>query len=682
MEHIFVGRGAPPHVVSAESVKVLALEMSRAPESSGKARSSRRQRTNAEFVVGGREDSPDPSLVRRSRFERETPMQKDGGLSRGSRRASGFDRHSSEDSLARMPRNDSIRSLQALARLMDNRSGYYEDKRVTTEDISRMKKSDTREYYEEQNEVLDGWREVDEVLESQFPMEVMRRFALPQNTGTHLYNECSLSNRQETISPRNMEDEDGYATDEESDSIWTHPFSHNASRRQRRISERALTSLSGFFNLEQNALARNMTAGRSDTALDSSPEHPSAFGQQIRQSHDACHLDDLQEEADHGESHDSATATPATEKTPLAKQKRVAVRKLLHDNPAVAGTSYGAVNEVEHAQALRARQEVWTKADRDRIDLLQNVPTHQRKLNTDSFVQLYINVNLLVNFLLVFGKVFAVLSSNSVSLMASLVDSALDLLCTVVIFMTSKATAYRSWHTFYKYPVGKRRLEPLGVLIFSVLMVISFLQVLLESVNRLWMVFHNRFSPDVGLPMIGIVFMLLTIVIKLCMWLWCRSSKNSSVRAIAQDSENDVMFNIVSLIFPTLDRYFGWHILDPIGGGLLSLYIISEWIATLADTTSKLTGKVASKTDVSRCLYLVSRFSLVQAISGFELYHAGDTMVAEVDVVLPMSFQLKEAHDLGEIITYCIESLSGIERAYIHLDYNPAGQSGHIGQRG
>ena len=90
----------------------------------------------------------------------------------------------------------------------------------------------------------------------------------------------------------------------------------------------------------------------------------------------------------------------------------------------------------------------------------------------------------------------------------------------------------------------------------------------------------------------------------------------------------------------------------------------------------------ASEVDVSRCLYLVSRFSLVQAISGFELYHAGDTMVAEVDVVLPLSFQLKEAHDLGEIITYCIESLSGIERAYIHLDYNPAGQSGHIGQRG
>ena len=256
---------------------------------------------------------------------------------------------------------------------------------------------------------------------------------------------------------------------------------------------------------------------------------------------------------------------------------------------------------------------------------------------------------MLVNLLLTVGKLMAVISSNSVSLLASLVDSALDLLSTVVIFATSRASAYRSWNTFYKYPVGKRRLEPLGVLIFSVLMVMSFAQVLLESVNRLWGTLKYHHGDNTQLPMIGIVLMLVTIVVKSFMWLWCRNSKNSSAAAIAQDSENDVMFNIFSLIFPLLDAYFKLGILDPIGGGLLSMYIIIEWISTLADTTSKLTGKVASASDVSRCLYLVSRFELVQSIAGFELYHAGDNMVAEVDVVLPMSFHLKEAHDLGEV---------------------------------
>ena len=181
-------------------------------------------------------------------------------------------------------------------------------------------------------------------------------------------------------------------------------------------------------------------------------------------------------------------------------------------------------------------------------------------------------------------------------------------------------------------------------------MVISCLQVLLESVNRMWtMLTHQYDDSEQLLPMIGIVFMVLTIVIKSIMWVFCRNHKNSSMHAIAQDSENDAMFNIISLVFPILGQYLGIGLLDPIGGAGLSLYIISEWVATLADTTDKLTGKVASAQDAGRCLYLVSRFSPVQAISGFEMYHVGDNMVAEVDVVLPMSFKLKEAHDLGEV---------------------------------
>ena len=37
----------------------------------------------------------------------------------------------------------------------------------------------------------------------------------------------------------------------------------------------------------------------------------------------------------------------------------------------------------------------------------------------------------------------------------------------------------------YAYPVGRRKLEPIGVLVFSVIMITSFFQVALECFNRL-----------------------------------------------------------------------------------------------------------------------------------------------------------------------------------------------------
>ena len=36
-----------------------------------------------------------------------------------------------------------------------------------------------------------------------------------------------------------------------------------------------------------------------------------------------------------------------------------------------------------------------------------------------------------------------------------------------------------------RFPVGRKRLEPLGILVFSIIMVISFAQILQESVEKL-----------------------------------------------------------------------------------------------------------------------------------------------------------------------------------------------------
>lgn len=98
----------------------------------------------------------------------------------------------------------------------------------------------------------------------------------------------------------------------------------------------------------------------------------------------------------------------------------------------------------------------------------------------------------------------------------------------------------------YQYPVGRRRLEPIGVLVFSVIMITSFVQVGIECVSRLNSGDHSIIQ--LGLP--AIVIMSSTVLIKAICWFFCRLIKNSSVQALAQDAMTDVVFNIFSIIFP------------------------------------------------------------------------------------------------------------------------------------
>ena len=191
-------------------------------------------------------------------------------------------------------------------------------------------------------------------------------------------------------------------------------------------------------------------------------------------------------------------------------------------------------------------------------------------------------VNTAVNILLVAAKTIAVLQSSSVSLLASLVDSALDTLSTFIIIATSYAIGIKSDR--HLWPSGKRRFEPLGVLIFSVAMIASFVQVFIEAFNRAR---GAAGEPPVDLSVIGLSTMLATIGLKFILWIWCSRMPSSGVQALAQDAENDVYLNLMSLLFPWIGERVGWRLLDSIGGMVLSTYIIFEWVKTLLQNFAK-----------------------------------------------------------------------------------------------
>ncbi|WVQ84396.1 hypothetical protein IAT38_006548 [Cryptococcus sp. DSM 104549] len=289
----------------------------------------------------------------------------------------------------------------------------------------------------------------------------------------------------------------------------------------------------------------------------------------------------------------------------------------------------------------------------------------EREAQREKIARLALHVNTIVNVLLVAGKVIAVLYSSSISLTASLVDSALDLLSTFIILGTSWAIGIQS--DKHMYPAGKRRFEPLGVLVFSVAMIASFVQVFIESFQRAT---GPAEEEAVSIGPIGLGIMLATIGVKGVLWVWCSNIPSSGVQALAQDAENDVLLNIMSLSFPWVGSLVHWRLLDPIGGMVLSLYIIIEWIKTLLSNFANLSGKSASSDQITRVLYLVSRFNPVLEIADVECYHIGDDLIVEVDVILPRSSSLHYAHDVGETIQCVLESLDGVIRAYVHCDYS------------
>ncbi|KAH7332537.1 cation efflux family-domain-containing protein [Rhizoctonia solani] len=289
----------------------------------------------------------------------------------------------------------------------------------------------------------------------------------------------------------------------------------------------------------------------------------------------------------------------------------------------------------------------------------------KREKDKERIIQLAINLNFALNAVLLSGKGVAVLLSGSVSIWASFVDSFMDFLSTVIVIWTTYVitSSKRKGNQGGRKPckaTGKQRMEPLGVVIFSVFMIAMFLQVGVEGVKRLVSGANEEFILD----RTTISIMAVTIATKTVAWQLSARIKSNGVQALAQDNKNDVFFTTFSVIFPGVASLTKLPWLDPLGGIILSLYIIIEWTETLMLNFRQLSGRAADPDEYRRMLYLITRFT-TPTVSYLEVYHAGTELICEADVQFPKETSFEDVHNIAEAIQVALECLEDVNRAYM-----------------
>ena len=302
----------------------------------------------------------------------------------------------------------------------------------------------------------------------------------------------------------------------------------------------------------------------------------------------------------------------------------------------------------------------------EHIDALLPEDVRDQRAKADRNARWAVNINVLANIVLLVAKGVAALKSSSLSLIASLLDSALDLLCTLIVWTTNRLVSWRLSSLARRFPVGRRRLEPIGILVFSIIMVISFLQILQESVQRLLPSGNHTIAT---LPAVAIASMAGTVGLKGLIGLGCFRIKTTQVQALVQDCKTDVYFNTLSLLFPLIGKAAGIWWLDPLGAALLSLYIIYDWADTCVENVIRLCGLAVDVPLQKKLIYLAYRFSNV--VSGFKsvtAYHAGDGVWVEFDILLDEKTPLRRTHDIAETLQYCAEALTEVDRAFVTTD--------------
>ncbi|KAJ4724100.1 Metal tolerance protein [Melia azedarach] len=268
------------------------------------------------------------------------------------------------------------------------------------------------------------------------------------------------------------------------------------------------------------------------------------------------------------------------------------------------------------------------------------------------------------NIVLLACKVYATIKSGSIAIAASTLDSLLDLMAGGILWFTHLAMKNIN---IYKYPIGKLRVQPVGIIIFAAVMATLGFQVLIEAIEKL---VEDEVPEKMNITQLEYLYTIMigATVVKLALWIYCKSSGDKIVRAYAKDHYFDVITNVVGLVAAVLGDKFYWWI-DPAGAIILAVYTITNWSETVLENAVSLVGQSAPPEILQKLTYLVIRHPEIKRIDTVRAYTFGVLYFVEVDIELPEDLPLKEAHAIGETLQNKIEKLPEVERAFVHLDY-------------
>jgi ferrous-iron efflux pump FieF len=267
---------------------------------------------------------------------------------------------------------------------------------------------------------------------------------------------------------------------------------------------------------------------------------------------------------------------------------------------------------------------------------------------------------------LIAAKLAAWLVTGSVSVLSSLLDSLLDIAASLVnVFAIHHAvTPADREHRF-----GHGKAEPLAGLGQSAFIAGSAAFLSVEAL-------HRMFEPQpVEHSQIGIAVMVLAIVLSLLLVRYQRSvvSRTGSL-AIGADALHyraDIILNGSVILSLVLSDALGWHLIDPLFGIAIALWIIYSAWQIVSQSLTQLMDHEIPDADRARIRTIAQAHPEVRAVHDLRTRAAGPTSFIQLHIEMDGALTLARAHEVSDEVEARI--VAAFPNAEIMIHQDPAG---------
>ena len=258
------------------------------------------------------------------------------------------------------------------------------------------------------------------------------------------------------------------------------------------------------------------------------------------------------------------------------------------------------------------------------------------------------------------------IASGSVAVLASAIDSVLDMFVSIFNYFAI-SNSEKPADKIFNY--GRGKIEALASVIEGTIITISGLFLLYQAVKK---AINNEASQYLEISIyVMIISLIITILLVLYLSYIAKKTNSMVIKADALHYKTDVFSNGAVLISLLLVTFTGYELIDVIVGGGIALYIIYSAYSLIHEGILVLLDRAVDEELVSKIEEIIKQNDKVNTYHLLKTREAANQTFVEVHLVFNCLITLMEAHKASDFIENRIKKLDEKRDWIINIHMDP-----------
>ncbi len=258
------------------------------------------------------------------------------------------------------------------------------------------------------------------------------------------------------------------------------------------------------------------------------------------------------------------------------------------------------------------------------------------------------------------------LASGSVAVLASAVDSILDMFVSIFNYLAISSSEKPADKDFN---YGRGKIEAIASVIEGTIIFVSGLFLLYHATQK---AYSNEIAIYINEALVVMtISLIVTIVLVLYLNKIAKITKNMLIKTDALHYKTDVYTNVSVLISLILVKFTSYELIDVLIGSAIAIYIMYSAYLLIKEGILVLLDKALDLKCVEKIIQIIQSEKQVNAYHLLKTREAGNNIFVEVHLVYNCIITLMEAHKVTDKIESKIQKLDVKKKWIINIHMDP-----------